>query len=69
MIDGQTILKMKKKAAINTDQEYIESMNTIFILLDKKGSNLTDAETKHVSEIAVACEKYEDEELKLKPGQ
>jgi len=53
---------------INSKEDYIEIMNTLYNFMQKGESNLTDNELEELKDLAEAAEKYEDETLDLQPG-
>ncbi|PWU02692.1 MAG: transcriptional regulator [Bacteroidetes bacterium] len=57
------------KYEINSKREYHQTMLDIFKLMDKGESNLSTTELKKLAAMSAAAEKYEDEELGLKPAK
>ncbi|HEY5406452.1 MAG TPA: helix-turn-helix transcriptional regulator [Ginsengibacter sp.] len=57
------------KHLINSKKSYHETMVAVYNLMNKGEANLSSAELKKLSAMAVAAEKYEDEVLGLKPAK
>lgn len=57
------------KHVINSKKSYHETMVAVYNLMNKGEANLTSAELKKLSTMAVAAERYEDEVLELKPAR
>ena len=57
------------KHIINSKKFYHETMVAVYNLMNKGEANLSSAELKKLSAMAVAAEKYEDEVLGLKPAR
>jgi len=57
------------KHLISSKKSYHETMVAVYNLMNKGEANLTPAELKKLSAMAVAAEKYEDEVLGLKPSK
>ena len=53
------------KYLINSKKSYHETMVAVYNLMNKGEANLSSAELKKLSAMAVAAEKYEDEVLGL----
>jgi HTH-type transcriptional regulator / antitoxin HigA len=59
---------MKKEFLISSKKQYHETMAAIYELMNKGEENLTKAELKSIAVMSEAAEKYEDENLGLRPN-
>jgi HTH-type transcriptional regulator / antitoxin HigA len=59
---------MKKKIVITSKNQYHETLEGIYELMNKGEANLTKSELDRVSRMAKAAELFEDETLKLRPN-
>jgi len=60
---------MRNKHSIYSENDYQGMMAAIFNLMDKGENNLTPAEILALRNMALACERYENEMLNLQPAK